>query len=648
MHDKYPVLLSPIRIGNNIIKNRMICPPSKPHFIQGPENFPSENIIAHYAARAKNGAGIVTCDGTHMTEPNPDFHMMGWNAKNGAVQHYMAQMADAVHYYGSKAHTVIMASAPREYDVSTGVATHYVVGDGSKPRYDAKELPNEVVYEIIENLAQQALLSKHEGFDGTYIHMSYRGVLPGRFLSPMTNKRTDEFGGSFENRTRFSFMLCKRIKELCGRDFMIDASVSGHDPIADGWTIEDAIRFAKDAESLIDIMTVRAPEIDPQHPTGFTLEHMPWLYMAEAIKKSNPNIVIAASGGCFYPDECEAALASGKADMLSMARTFVSNPEYGKLLYEGRSEDIVPCLRCNKCHRTTDADPWLSVCVVNPVWAQEQREMRMEIPAEGGKQVAIVGGGPAGMQAALVSAERGNNVTIYEKTDKLGGLINHADTVSFKWPMKDYRDYLVHQVLKNPHINVRLGETVDAKQLSADGYEVVLAAVGSTPIIPTIPGIDSANVIPAIEVFGNEGAVKGDVVVIGGGEIGVETGLHLAQMGHKVTVVEMLGMLAPEAYRVHYYSMFIDAVEKEDNITCILNARCTSISDKGITYVDADNNTHEINAETVVLAAGMRSNMDLAMEYSSAGKLFYAIGDCGKMGNLQKALRNAYDIAHTF
>lgn len=645
MHDMFPHLLAPIRVGNHILKNRMICPPSKPHFIQGPEKYPS-TIIDHYAQRVRNGAALITCDGTHL-DANGGPHMMGWDGTDGNVQHYMAQLADAIHFYGSLANGVIMAFAPRGYDVSEGVPTHYVVGDGSKPRYDCKEMTQEMIEEFIATCVKLAKVQQEAGFDGVYIHMAYRGVIPGRFLSPLTNKRTDRFGGSFENRIRFPLTLCREIKKACGKDFLIEASISGHDPDPAGWTLEDSCRFAKEATGCIDILQLRAPEIDPNHPTGFTMEPTPWLYMAETVKRSQPDILISTVAGYIDPVENEKILAEGKADLISMARAFVSNPEYGKLVYEGRTQDIVPCIRCNKCHRSSDSDPWLSVCSVNPAWAMDHRLGKLIVPPEGTKRVGIVGGGVSGMEAALISAKRGHQVTLYEKTGRLGGLLNHADVVDFKWPLKKFKDFMVRKVGEAPNITVKLNTTATVEQLNADGCEVVLAAVGSEPLSIPIPGLEGPQVIHAVDVYGREDGLAQDVVVIGGGDIGTETGLHLAQKGHKVTVIEMKDRLAPESYRVHYYGMFMDACDKEPNFSSLLECRVTQVLENAVSYEDKTGAIHTIPAGSVVLAAGMHAKVDEAYALSSAGKRFYAIGDCVKAGSVQKCMRSAFDIANT-
>jgi 2,4-dienoyl-CoA reductase-like NADH-dependent reductase (Old Yellow Enzyme family)/thioredoxin reductase len=639
MNPYFPHLLSPLQVGNTILKNRMICPPSEPHHAQAGENWPSDSLIACYAERAKGGAAIVTCDGNSFgTRPGGN----GWDASDPDAQNYMAQMADAVHFYGARAHGVIMMFAPMGQDASANVPQiRMMPGSKATLTSDKTEIPTEDLYALIEKYSDLAKHMADCGFDGTYIHMSYRMVLPGRMLSPITNHRTDEFGGSFENRIRFSLLLCKRIKEKCGRNFTIEASISGHDIEPDGWSLDDTVNFAKAAEGLIDILTIRSMELDNQHPTGFAKSATPFLYMAEHIKKAGVKIAVAASAGFFDPNDCEKAIAEGKADLISMARAFVSNPNYGRLLYEGKQDEIIPCLRCNKCHSPNHN---LTVCVVNPRFGSEKLIDKLTVPAGAEKNIAIVGGGPAGMKCAITAADRGHKVTIFEKNDHLGGMIDHSRYASFKWPMLRLLQYFERKCAENPSITVHLDHAPKPEEL--EGYDVVVAAVGSQPIVPPIPGIQAA--IPATKAFGHEEFVDENVVIIGGGEIGVETGLHLAQKGKKVTIIEMKDVVAEEAKRVHYYNMFIDAVEEySDSLKIILKATCTGISEGGVSYKDEDGKEHTIPAGTVLLAAGMKADVSTAMQYADCGKQFYTIGDCGQMGNLQTAIRSGYTIANS-
>ena len=248
------------------------------------------------------------------------------------------------------------------------------------------------------------------------------------------------------------------------------------------------------------------------------------------------------------------------------------------------------------------------------------------------------------MEAALVAAGRGHDVTLYEKTGVLGGQLKHVDNVSFKWPLRDFKDYLVRSIKKS-NVKVFLKTEITPETLSKKDYDVVLAAVGAEPVVPPIPGVDGSNVEFAIDIYGNEESLKDAVVIIGGGEVGVETGMHLAEKGHKVVLLEMRNKLAPEAAPLHYYSMFMEACDRQKNLSYILNARCTEIGKDKVIYADADGHLHEVKAGSVVIAAGMKPRIDLAMSFSGVGNIFRIIGDCNQVGDVQKAMRSAYSAA---
>ena len=460
MHKKYPNLLSPLKVGSVVLKNRLTASPSKPLFVQGPETYPSDALISHYAKKAK-AASIVTCacvnpmpfpliqqakpslseyaqktlkvDGTHGS------HL---DVYNGQCQHYIAKMVDAIHFFNSKASLFIIPDFPPGYDASAGIPFLRVAGT-SMPDMTGSEIPAWMLNGIADDYALQALAAKKDmGFDMAFLHMSYRGMLPARFLSPLTNKRTDKFGGSLENRARFPLMICDRIKEVCGEDFLLEVCISGVDPSPDGWTLEDTVKFAKLAEGRIDLLQLRSADIDPQHPTGYNPERTPFLYMAEAVKDSGAKLMAVAIAGFQDLDHSEKAIASGKADLIAMARAFICDPDYGRKAYEGRGEDVVPCIRCNKCLISSNADPYVNVCSVNPAWGLWEKMDKLTDPPAEKMRIAITGGGPAGMEAALVAAGRGHDVTLYEMSSALGGQLNCTNTVSFKWPLRDFRNYL--------------------------------------------------------------------------------------------------------------------------------------------------------------------------------------------------------------
>ena len=659
MTNAYPHLLSPIKVGKFVLKNRMQSSNSLPHFSQGPETYPAEATIAHFVGRARTGAAFITFAGMDDNVENPPLpdtldvsHFPDFDIHDAKCQNYLVEMIEAIHYTGSLVSgslfsankkfrytnekgelEIINANAP-SMGGATAAMSHQFVGD---------EISAENLVKIAKSYGQRAAFYKRLGFDAVTIHMSYRAQLPGQLLSPLSNTRTDEFGGSFEGRCKFPLLMLSEIKKAVGNDMLIEIQFSAEEPEG-GYTVEEGIEFLKLAEPYLDIVQVRSAEGDPNHPIPFELNPTPFLELAGRIKAAGLNFLVSNVGGYFYPEMAEKAIAEGKLDLVAMARAWISNPTYGEMLYEDRADDIVPCLRCNKCHGRGKNDIMTTVCSVNPKFGFEVVDRHVVTEPKSSKNIAIIGGGPGGMRTALYLTERGHKVTIFEKEAELGGAIRHSDYIPFKWTLKDYKDFLIRQVYKKG-VKVVLNTKVTPDMVE-DRYDAVIAAVGAEPVVPGIPGAKGENVTVATDAIMNIDKIGKNVVVIGGGEVGTETGMFLAQNGRNVTVIEMRDELAADTTVMHYRSMFVEAWEKIPTFHYVLNATAKEITAEGVTYTDLEGTDHFIPADSVVMSVGMRSKVDEALSFYGTNPGFYMVGDCKKPGTIQTTNRSAYVIAN--
>lgn len=665
MSKKYEHLLSPIKIRGMVLKNRFWSGNSLPHFLQGPETWPSEQVIDHMVRMAKNGAAVVTfADWTNpeqrqaLNEDGKRFPM--YDIDDPSLQNYLCQMSDQVHYYNSRISIAIMPFTYKPgYDVSNRPAVE-VINDSVEmflndnpedptklgPRAiggEMKEMSAEQIKDLIETQAQRVLFYKAMGFDMCTLHFAYNLTIFARFISPIGNTRTDEYGGSVEKRCRFLIELCQRIRELCGKDFPIEVQISGNE--VGGNTPQDVARIAKIVEGIVDVFQFRDGNANLSHPVGYNSTEHEYITLpySEAVKKSGAKVLCNPIGGYQMLDEAEEMIASGKADFMGAARAFMCDFQYYKKVLEGRGEDVVPCVRCNKCHVPSVTDTWLSFCSVNPEMGIAHKLDFLTEPVGESKKVAVIGGGPAGMRAALFAAERGHSVTLYEQSDYLGGQLKHADYFSFKWPLKRYRLWLIEQ-LKKKGVKIMLNSKATPELLKPEGYDAAIIAVGAVPKMPPVKGAEKAGDI--FSVWGNEGKYGKRIVVIGGSESGCETAMHLCENGHDCTVLTRGKILAPDTTPIHYRQDFTNYHGALPNFHYVKEVTTTEIGDGYVKYADKQGAEHTIECDSVIALGGMEPLQDEAMSFYGCADRIFMIGDCREVGCVRDVNRDAYAAAY--
>lgn len=656
MNPYYPHLFEPLTIKRTTFKNRLFV---APHMMSHMDfnGRPDESMIDFYAEKARGGYAVVTLGDTPV-----DREHAATNPRSFAItpenQPKLAEIARAIHAGGALAsqelnHGGMIAFAeannggegweawgPVEiHEVQTSV----IHGNEVTEEYHVHGMTEEDMNVVADHFADCAEILQSAGYDMVLIHGGH-GWLLDQFISPLYNTRTDEYGGSLENRAKFPLMVIDRIRQRCGENFLIEYRMSGCEEIEGGLTPEEGIEFAKLLDGKVDLIHVSAgldieeAQAVHTHPTMF-LPHGVNVHYAAAIKAAGVKTPVVTLGGINTPELAEQILAQGQADVIAMARQSIADPYFPEKARHGQPEDIVPCLRCLDCLTGLHAGNQLS-CAVNPRTAQECRFDRMSAPAKVQRKVLVVGGGPAGMEAAAIAAQRGHTVTLAESTDQLGGLLKFTDYDNLKVDLMRLKNYLIHQVEKSG-AQVKLNTTVTPDFIRQGGYDAVILAVGSSPARPPIPGLDDPSVEHATTVYTKLQNFGKQVAVLGGGLVGCETGLYLAEHGHEVTIIEMQSEIAPEANWMHKEGMMQSFAKAP--ITCRTGLRVSRIvPGQGVYALNGEGQEEFIPAQGIVYAMGMRSNTATVEALKDVCLDTYTVGDCVRPRKARQAIEEGY------
>lgn len=623
MQHRYANILQPLKIGNVILKNRLIASKVVSMELQGPEGFLAESTMDFVSKLAKNGAAMVTCSVGVFPDKDKNYSGMSlFHMDDRDVRNYYAKMLDRIHAYGSLATASMMCALPNHLQISELHDTSRLTwrGEYGGPPYGGKpEISKAEIREFIDNFVQQCIVMKTVGFDACNIYMSYRGSILANSLSPVLNQRTDEYGGSLENRARLTKELFRAIKEACGQDFLIEAQISPIEEEPYGYTNEEFLDYCKMCEGLVDIFHLRGWDGATSHISPYnSSRHDPFaLKYAKAFKERGIKAVVAPNGGFGNLDDIDFFIGSGQCDAVILGRPFIADPEYGKKLYEGRGEDVVPCIRCDRCHG--------AVCSVNPQNGLAHVYPNMFDEPGVPMKIAVVGGGPAGMQAAVTAAKRGHKVTLYEKNSYLGGQLHHADYMPFKWELKDFKDYLIRQMGKLD-VDICLNTEATPDLISAGGFDGLIAACGAEPTRQGIPGCENKTVFAPVDVFGHEDALGQDIVVIGGALTGTETAIYLGQLGRNVTILTRQDRIAHDNTS-HAKRAILELADSVETLTQITRATTTRISENAVYYRNADGVECSIPCDSVIFCSGHKPLVDECFRFAGLTPKYFVVGD---------------------
>ncbi len=637
----YPNLAKPITINGVTFKNRIFgAPMSNPEM--DVESHMRKEDIAFHEHRASGGLSSV-CIGLGVVEAIGRTHTKEITLYDQTSLPSLKEFANAMHRKNCNAvmeltHGGKYANA-RAHIGSAGQA----IGPNDETNSaggQIRAMTEEDIYRVADAFGESAKLCKLAGIDMILVHGGH-GWLLHQFISSEMNHRTDKWGGSLENRMRFTLLVLEKIREAVGDKYPIEFRMSGAEFSDNGYDIKEGIEIAKILDGKVDIIHVSAgvhenPEVfGITHPSMF-IDHGCNVFLAAEIKK-HVKTPVATLGGLTDVDMMEEIIASGKADIVEVARQSICDPFLPEKAFRGEAADITKCCRCFTCFFNYLTNRTYS-CAFNPAVGNELENKFAPPVTENPKKVVVVGGGPGGMQAAITAAQRGHSVSLYEKNDRLGGQLLSEEHIPFKVNMFNFVKVLEGRI-KKAKIDLHLGTELTGEQAAKLNADVIIVAVGASPIIPNLPGIDNKKVVTLDALHTNPPALGEKVVILGGGLVGSESAIYLDKLGKDVTVVEMNDDWASDAYFMHKNAM--NTYVRNSKIKFHVGTTAKSVTDEGLVCQNADGE-FTIQADSILLAAGMRSNRSVAESFYNAADRVFETGDCIKPGRVAEAVTNGH------
>lgn len=642
----YPHLLSPIRIGNMRLKNRIIGAPTSPSMATA-EGFFTPEMIAYLEDRASGGAAMVTYGEAIPHGATGKSHNKQVVLDSFGVRQGLSESVRLIHNQGCMAsiqlsHGGMYGGLPSVGGDKGVCEVAYGPSEMDMPTGHVYEMPKELIYEIIDSYEKAARLCKEVGYDAVQVHVAH-GWMHNQFLSPLFNHRTDEFGGSLENRARMIMLTLDAVRRGVGRGFPIELRMNGDDMVEGGVHLEDYIEVAKMVEDKVDFFNISVGNHeDPDmfcrtHPSAFYPRGINVQFAAEI--KKHVKKPVACVGSLIDPAQMEEIIASGQADLIEIGRGMFADPAIAGKALAGDAEDITPCIRCYECFGNTMTTE-MARCTVNPHQGQQIYGDQTAAAPKELKKVLVVGGGPAGMEAAIVAAKRGHDVTLVEKAEKLGGNLYPAGSPYFKADIIDLCKVLIRRV-ERAGVKVQLNTEATPEFVKNFAPDALVVAIGSEEFVLPVKGIDKSNVVMAIEAELHPEKLGKKVAIMGGGLVGTEAAVSFTKEGHEVSIIEMRPDVAIDT-NPFYRGGLMEQVHK-CGAKLYVGTMVKEVVDNGV-LVEHDGEQFVVEADSVVCAAGFRANYGKVDALAELVDESYIIGDCKKVGQIGQAMDDGYHV----